>query len=210
MRALRAAVAAVGLACAGAAPGAEDPAAPAALPPVGPGQSEAVFAGGCFWCVESDFDALAGVVSTTSGYAGGNLERPTYEQVGGRQTGHLESVRVVYDPSRVSYAALLDYFFRHVDPTDAGGQFCDRGPEYATGLFPRDAEQARAATDAIAAIDASAGLPAKVVTRVFPVGTRFWPAENYHQDYHHTHPGRYYSYRLGCGRDAAVARLWSR
>jgi methionine-S-sulfoxide reductase len=198
----------VGCGGASSSSGGVDPMAPAPLPAVGPGQAEAVFAGGCFWCMESDFDKLAGVASTTSGYAGGHLERPTYEQVGGRKTGHLEAVRVVFDPARVTYAALVDYFFRHVDPTDPGGQFCDRGPEYATGIFPRDAEQARVASEVKAGLEASGKLGAPIVTAIYPVATVFWPAENYHQGYHESNPGRYYSYRLGCGRDTAVARLW--
>jgi len=189
------------------APGA-DPEQPAPIPPAAKGQAIAVFAGGCFWCMESDFDKLPGVVSTTSGYAGGHVKDPTYDQVGRHGTGHLESVRVVFDTSRLTYEQVLDYYWHHVDPLDAGGQFCDRGEPYETGVFPADAEQEKAAVASKAAIDASHKLSGPIVTKIFPVGTPFYAAENYHQDFHETTPGRYNSYRFGCGRDAKVALIW--
>lgn len=181
---------------------------PAPIPAAKPGQAVAVFAGGCFWCMESDFDKLPGVVSTLSGFAGGHVKDPTYDQVSAHGTGHLEAVRVVYDTATLTYAAVLDYYWRHVDPTDAGGQFCDRGEPYHTGIFPQDAEQAQAAASSKAALDAAHTLPTPVVTAIYPVGTPFYAAENYHQDFHETTPGRYGAYRLGCGRDARVKQLW--
>ncbi len=178
----------------------------APVPVAAPGQSVAVVAGGCFWCMESDFDKLEGVVATTSGYAGGSVDNPTYMEVAGQGTGHLEALHVVYDTSKLSYEQLLTYFFHHVDPTDAGGQFCDRGPEYVTGIFPQDAEQAKVAETVKASVGAR--LRTEIVTRVFEPGVRFWPAEAYHQDFHDTNPVRYTSYRMGCRRDEKVKALW--
>lgn len=185
-----------------------DPNAPAALPKVAAGQSVGVFAGGCFWCLESDFDKMPGVVATTSGYAGGHVKSPTYEQVGGHSTGHLEVVRVTFDTAITDYAKVLDWFWHHVDPVDAGGQFCDRGQPYQTGIFPADEAQATAAAASRVALDAAHTLAGPVATRIFPAGTPFYAAENYHQDFHVTTPGRYGSYRLGCGRDAKLALIW--
>lgn len=184
------------------------PKAPAAVPEAGPGQAVAVFAGGCFWCMESDFDKLDGVLHTTSGYAGGHTSAPTYEDVNTETTGHKEAVRVVYDTSKLSYEAVLDWYWRHVDPTDDGGQFCDRGDSYRTAVFAQDAEQERLALASKAAIEARGVLTAPIVTPIV-TGATFWPAENYHQDFHETNPSRYGSYRLGCGRDLKVARVWS-
>lgn len=197
------------LACAtsDARPGMPDDHQPAPLPPVGPGQAAAVFAGGCFWCMESDFDKLAGVVATTSGYDGGTVAHPTYEQVGMHLTGHREAVRVVYDTSKLSYDQVLDWFWHHVDPTDNGGQFCDRGEPYKTAIFYADDAQKQAAEASKKAIDDQHILPGPIVTDILPVNT-FWPAEIYHQDYHQTNPARYEPYRLGCGRDAKVLSLW--
>ncbi|MEZ4236706.1 MAG: peptide-methionine (S)-S-oxide reductase MsrA [Myxococcota bacterium] len=181
----------------------------AEVPPAGPGQEVAVFAGGCFWCMEADFDKLKGVVATTSGYAGGKEANPTYEQVSAHRTGHYEAVRVVYDPKVVPYDKVLDYFWHHVDPTDPGGQFCDRGESYRTAVFPVNAEQRAIAEKSKAALDASGVLPGKVATAILPDQT-FWPAEVYHQDFHDKNPGRYLPYRQGCGRDATVAKVWSK
>ena len=181
--------------------------APAALPEAKPGQAVAVFAGGCFWCLESDFDRLDGVVATTSGFAGGHTEAPSYEDVNTETTGHKEAVRVVFDTSKVSYDQVLDWYWQHVDPTDDGGQFCDRGDSYRTAIFPVDAAQTTAAEASKAAITASGALKAPIVTPI-QAGATFWPAENYHQDYHLTNPGRYEPYRMGCGRDAGVKRVW--
>ncbi|MFZ5477260.1 MAG: peptide-methionine (S)-S-oxide reductase MsrA [Myxococcota bacterium] len=182
---------------------------PAPVPAPGPGQAVAVLAGGCFWCLEADFDKLAGVVHTTSGYAGGHVENPRYEDVTAETSGHKEVVRVVYDTSKLSYGQVLDYFWRHVDPTDDGGQFCDRGDSYRTAIYAQDAAQAREAEASKKALDARGVLPGKVVTPVVS-GAKFWPAENYHQDFHHVNPARYLPYRKGCGRDARVATVWAK
>jgi peptide-methionine (S)-S-oxide reductase len=181
----------------------------AAVPKPGPGQAAAVFAGGCFWCMESDFDHLAGVVSTTSGFAGGKEKNPTYDQVSSHLTGHLEAVYVVYDTSKLTYDQVVDYYWHHVDPTDDGGQFCDRGESYRTAIFPQDDAQKAAAEASKAKLDASHVLPGPVVTRILP-GQTFWPAEEYHQDFHDKNPGRYLPYRQGCGRDARVAEVWAK
>jgi methionine-S-sulfoxide reductase len=167
-----------------------------------------VLAGGCFWCLEADLDKLDGVVATTSGYAGGKVDRPEYHAVGTGSTGHAEVVHVVFDPAKLPYAKLLDYFWHHVDPTDAGGQFCDRGNQYRTGVFPQNEAQLQAATESKAALQGSGKLRAPVVTEIVP-GQVFWAAEQYHQDFHVTNPARYQSYRLGCGRDRRVAEVWA-
>lgn len=170
------------------------------------GAAEAVFAGGCFWCVEHDFEELPGVIDAVSGYTGGTLENPRYEDVVTETTGHYEAVRVIYDPAVVSYNQLLDYFWRHVDPTDAGGQFCDRGPSYRTGIFVTQEQRAEAEASR-AALQASGVLPAPVVTEILPLGA-FWQAEDYHQEYSEKNPVRYSYYRTGCGRDARVRAVW--
>lgn len=167
----------------------------------------AIFAGGCFWCMEADFDKLPGVLDTETGYAGGAVANPTYEQVSAEVTGHAEAVRVTYDPSTLSYERLLDYFWRHIDPTDGGGQFCDRGDSYESAIFALDEAQRAEAEASKAAIDASGKLPKPIVTPVLPA-TTFYPAEVYHQDFHTKNPARYAPYRYGCGRDARVAELW--
>jgi methionine-S-sulfoxide reductase len=170
-------------------------------------RAEAVFAGGCFWCSESDFDKIPGVLSTTSGYIGGKLLNPTYEQVSAGGTGHIEAVRVVYDPSKVSYAALATRFFRTVDPIDAGGQFCDRGYQYRSALFVANPEQRRIAEAAKAQAARGLKLPGAVTTLILPTA-KFYPAEAYHQDYYKKNPIRYRYYRLSCGRDARLKKLW--
>jgi peptide-methionine (S)-S-oxide reductase len=180
--------------------------APAAQQPIArPGEAVAVFAGGCFWCTEADFDKVPGVISTTSGYTGGKVPQPSYEQVSGGGTGHIEAVRVVFDPKRVSYAALLDHFFRTVDPLDSGGQFCDRGYQYRTALFvtPEQRGAALAATR-----KASATLKKPLATLILPAA-RFYPAESYHQDYYRKNPIRYRFYRTSCGRDVRLKQVWA-
>jgi peptide-methionine (S)-S-oxide reductase len=177
---------------------------PAASAAAAPPRASAVFAGGCFWCTESDFDKIPGVVSTTSGYIGGKTLNPTYKQVSGGGTGHIEAVRVEYDPTKVSYAALLQRYFRTVDPLDAGGQFCDRGHQYRSALFV-DGEQ-RAAAEA-AKKQVAARLKKPVETLILPVA-KFYPAEAYHQDYYKKNPIRYRYYRFSCGRDARLKKLW--
>ncbi len=177
----------------------------AALPARAAEPETAIFAGGCFWCVESDFDKVRGVLETVSGYTGGTVERPSYAQVSAGGAGHLESVKVVFDPDVVSYETLATVFFRTVDPTDAGGQFCDRGPSYATAVFVNGPEQRAAAEQAKA--EAAKALSAEVVTPIRDAGP-FWPAEGYHQDYHDKNPLKYRFYRWNCGRDARVKALW--
>jgi peptide-methionine (S)-S-oxide reductase len=180
----------------------------AALAQAGPpseGLRAAVFAGGCFWCVEADFDAVDGVVETLSGYTGGSVENPTYGDVTGGGTGHREAVRILYDPDRVSYETLADAFFRTIDPTDGGGQFCDRGPSYSTAIYAQNDEQRRIAE--AAATGAAETLDAEIATEIAPAAP-FWPAEDYHQDYYEKNPIQYRFYRATCGRDRRVRDLW--
>lgn len=169
----------------------------------------AVFAGGCFWCVEADFDKVDGVIATVSGYTGGNVNNPTYKQVTYGDTGHYEAVEVTYDPSLVSYEELVAYFFRHIDPTDPDGQFCDTGASYRTAVFVANPEERAAVEAEIARIEASGVLGEPVVTKIRLLG-QFWPAEDYHQDFYKKSPGRYQSYRAACGRDRALERLWGK
>jgi len=165
----------------------------------------AIFAGGCFWCVESDFDHVDGVVETTSGYTGGHVANATYKQVGRGDTGHYEAVKIVFDANVVSYDQLLYVFWRTVDPTDAGGQFCDRGDSYRTAIFATNAAQAAAAEASKAALDGRLSGP--IVTPIL-TASDFWDAEGYHQNYHNKNPIRYNYYRNGCGRDNRVGLLW--
>ena len=166
----------------------------------------AVFAGGCFWCLEADFEKLPGVITAESGYAGGKVVNPTYEQVSAGSTGHIESVKVTYDPAKVSYAALLDYFWHHVDPTVQNRQFCDIGSQYRTAIFVENDVQ-RAAVAASKAAILKAGVIKTIYTETIPL-TKFYLAEEYHQDYYKKNPVRYNYYRSGCGRDARVAEVW--
>ena len=172
-------------------------------------QAVATFAGGCFWCVESDFDGVPGVLETESGYTGGTLENPTYKQVTGGNTGHYEAVRITYDPAKVSYDKLLDVFWHSVDPTDAGGQFCDRGESYRTAVFFHSPEQKRAAIASKKAINESGVLQGSIVTPILMAKT-FYPAEAYHQSYYIKDPLRYRFYRYGCGRDKRLRQLWGK
>ncbi|WP_425088531.1 peptide-methionine (S)-S-oxide reductase MsrA [Stappia sp.] len=167
----------------------------------------AIFAGGCFWCVESDFDAIPGVLETVSGYTGGTLDNPTYAAVTEGGTGHYEAVRITFDAERVSYAELVAALFRSVDPTDAGGQFCDRGPSYRTAIFVTDDAQRRVAE--AAKQDAQKRLDREVVTPILPAAT-FYPAEDYHQDFYEKSSTRYSYYRWSCGRDETVKRVWGK
>ena len=167
----------------------------------------AVFAGGCFWCVESDFDSVPGVVETLSGYTGGDLDNPTYRQVSKGGTGHFEAVRIRFDPQQVSYERLLHIFWRSVDPTDAGGQFCDRGDSYRTAIFVADAEQRHLAEASKEELERAGTLEASVVTPILPLGA-FHGAEDYHQDYYVKNPLRYRYYRFSCRRDARVRAIW--
>jgi methionine-S-sulfoxide reductase len=169
--------------------------------------ASAVFAGGCFWCTEADFDKIPGVVSTTSGYSGGKVVNPTYEQVSAGGTGHIEAVRVVYDPARVSYPTLVARFFRTVDPLDGGGQFCDRGYQYRTAIFVANAAERRVAEATKAR--AAALLKKPVATLILPAA-RFYPAEGYHQNYYRKNPVRYKYYRWRCGRESRLTQIWGK
>ena len=169
---------------------------------------QATFAGGCFWCMESEFQELPGVLSVVSGFTGGRKQNPTYEEVSAGGTGHTESIMITYEPAKISYARLLDVFWRNIDPTDKGGQFCDRGSQYRSGIFVHSPEQKKLAEDSKQRLIASQKLPA-VYTPIDPA-TRFWPAEDYHQDYYSRNPIRYNYYRYGCGRDRRLEELWGR
>ena len=175
--------------------------------PAQPGEAVAVFAGGCFWCVESDFDHVPGVLRTISGYTGGALADATYNAVSRGGTGHREAVQIVFDETLVSYEQLLEIFWRSVDPTDDGGQFCDRGEAYLTGIFATDADQLRAAEKSKLELEASNVLSEPIVTPIALAG-EFYPAENYHQGYYEKNPVRYKFYRFSCGRDARVEAIW--
>jgi peptide-methionine (S)-S-oxide reductase len=166
----------------------------------------AIFAGGCFWCVEADFEKLPGVVSAESGYTGGQLKNPTYEQVSHGGTGHAESVRVSYDATKVTYRQLLDYFWHHIDPTVKDRQFCDGGNQYRSAIFYQNDAERQAAEASKAELQKS-GRFAQVYTEIVPAST-FYVAEEYHQDYYKKNPIRYNFYRSRCGRDARVAEVW--
>jgi peptide-methionine (S)-S-oxide reductase len=167
----------------------------------------ATFAGGCFWCLEADFEKVDGVLTVTSGYTGGHVASPTYEQVSAGGTGHAESVRVVYDPSIVSYDELLDYFWHHIDPTVTNRQFCDVGDQYRSAIFTNDEAQREAAERSLAQLERSKPFPQPIVTEI-AAATAFYPAETYHQDYAEKNPIRYAYYRKGCGRDRRLKELW--
>ena len=169
--------------------------------------AKAIFAGGCFWCVESDFDKVPGVISTTSGYTGGKTINPTYEQVSSHTTGHAEAVQVVYDPAKVSYEKLVEYYWRSIDPTVKDQQFCDHGTPYRTAIFAQNAEQLKIAMASRAALEKTKPFKEPIVTEIVLAGA-FYPAEEYHQDYYKKNPIRYQYYRNSCGRDARVKQLW--
>ena len=179
----------------------------ATLPEPEAGQEVAIFAGGCFWCIEADFDKIPGVLATTSGYIGGRTERPSYREVTSKDTGHYEALHVIYDPEVVSYDQLLTAFWHSVDPTDPTGQFCDKGDSYRTAIFALDDAQKEAALATKAAIAEAGTLSKPVVTPVLDA-TTFYPAETYHQDYYEKSSLRYTAYRYNCGRDRTVKRVW--
>ena len=183
--------------------------APPAVPATASGPlAHAVFAGGCFWCLEASLEKIPGVVTVVSGYAGGRVKNPSYEQVSEGTTGHTESVQVAYDPARLSYEQLLGAFWHNVDPTDRGGQFCDRGQQYRTAIFTKGDVQKLAAEESKRALEASKKLPKPIVTEIVPLEA-FYPAEDYHQDFYKKSPVRYMSYRAGCRRDRRLEELWS-
>ena len=167
----------------------------------------ATFAGGCFWCMESPFEKLEGVKEVISGYTGGKKENPTYEEVSAGTTGHAEAIQITYDPAKITYAKLLDVFWRQIDPTDAGGQFADRGTQYRSAMFYHDDEQKKLAEKSREELQKSGRFQKPIVTEIVPA-SRFYPAEEYHQDYYRKNPIRYKYYRTGCGRDARVSEIW--
>lgn len=181
--------------------------APAAAPPAK--TERAILAGGCFWCVEADFDKVPGVLSTTSGYIGGTVANPTYEQVVTKTTGHAEAVEIVYDPARVSYEQLLAHYWRTIDPTTRDRQFCDAGTPYRTAIFAVDATQLAIARRSLQEIERTKPFPEPIVTQVALAGP-FYKAEDYHQDFYKRNPVRYHYYRTACGRDARLEQLWGR
>ncbi len=171
-----------------------------------PKLATAIFAGGCFWCTEADFEKLRGVVKAESGYIGGRLDNPTYERVSAGGTGHAEAVRVYYDASQVKYEQLLDHFWRNIDPTVKDRQFCDAGDQYRSAIFYQNEAERAAAMASKAALERS-GRFARIYTEIVPAG-KFYLAEEYHQDYYKKNPLRYNYYRFGCGRDARLKDLW--
>lgn len=165
----------------------------------------AIFAGGCFWCVESDFEMVPGVIEVVSGYTGGTSAKPTYETASAE--GHVEAVKVTFDPAKVSYSQLLDFYWRHVDVLDGGGQFCDRGATYRPVIFADGPEQKQAADASKTALDASKRFAKPIAVTIAAAGA-FTPAEGYHQDYYKKNPVKYKFYRYNCGRDARIEALW--
>ncbi len=170
-------------------------------------KASAIFAGGCFWCMEPPFDKLDGVLSTTSGYSGGEKKNPTYHEVSSGTTGHYESMKVEYDPSKVSYKKLLEVFWHNIDPFDPKGQFCDKGPQYRAVIFYGNEEEKKLAEASKKEVAEKLGK--EVVTQILPA-TEFYPAEDYHQNYYKNNPIRYTLYRYGCGRDARLEEVWGK
>jgi peptide-methionine (S)-S-oxide reductase len=166
----------------------------------------AVFAGGCFWCMEHPFDELPGVISTTSGYTGGHTENPTYKEVSNGKTGHLEAMQVTYDPAKISYEKLLDVFWHNIDPFDDDGQFCDKGDQYKAAIFYQGETQKQLAETSKTAITKKLANQ-NIVTTIKPA-SKFFPAEDYHQDYYLNNPKAYKFYRFTCGRDHRLSQIW--
>ena len=191
------------------------PSAKSAAPAAVAANAKAVFAGGCFWCMEPPFDKLNGVLSTTSGYIGGTKDKPTYQEVSAGRTGHTEAVEVVYDPAKVSYRQLLEVFWKNIDPVAKDRQFCEVGSQYRSGVFWLNDEQKKLAEESKAVLNKGeaygsarpVGFKGGVVTEITRAA-QFWPAEEYHQDYYTKNPVRYAYYRSGCGRDARLKELW--
>lgn len=179
-----------------------------AAPPAAPYEI-ATFAGGCFWCVESDFDTIDGVTATISGFTGGHVKNPTYKQVSAGGTGHAEAVEIHYDPTKVSYAQLLDFFWHHIDPTVKDQQFCDVGNQYRTAIFYHDDAQKRLAEASKAALERSKPFKEPIVTEI-AAASAFYPAEEYHQNFYKINPKRYHLYRYNCGRDQRLEVLWGK
>jgi len=167
----------------------------------------AILAGGCFWCIEADYEKLDGVVAVISGYTGGHVENPTYKQVSAGRTGHIESVKVTYDADKISYAEILNFFWHHIDPTRDDGQFCDRGSQYRPAIFYETANQKEQAIASREKIEQTKPFAEPLKVELIQAST-FYPAEEYHQDYYQKNPLRYHFYRYNCGRDARVEQLW--
>jgi len=167
----------------------------------------AIFAGGCFWCIEKDFEKLAGVIEAKSGYTGGSAETADYKTVSYTETGHYEAVEVKYDPTKVSYSELVEYFWKHIDPTDSDGQFCDRGSSYRSAIFYANDQERLVLEKSLAALNDNKPFEGSIVTAISKAKS-FYDAEDYHQDYYKKNPIRYRVYRTGCGRDRRVAQLW--
>lgn len=172
-----------------------------------PQRATAIFAGGCFWCMEPPFDKWAGVLATVSGYIGGHVDKPSYKQVSAGDTGHYEAVKVIYDPSVVSYEELLPLFWRNIDPLDDKGQFCDKGQSYLSAIFTQGPQQQQAAERSLQNLRVSGQLPGEIATKILPA-TEFFDAEEYHQNYYQKNPLRYRYYRSRCGRDERLEQLW--
>ncbi|HSG21553.1 MAG TPA: peptide-methionine (S)-S-oxide reductase MsrA [Azonexus sp.] len=170
------------------------------------GSATAIFAGGCFWCIEKDFEKLPGVIEVESGYTAGRTKNPTYEAVSSGSTGHTEAVRVIYDPAKVSYPQLVEYFWRHIDPTVKDQQFCDVGTQYRSGIYWQNETERKAAEASRDVLLKSARF--KVIYTELAPASEFWRAEEYHQDYYKKNPVRYGYYRTSCGRDARVEKIW--
>ncbi|HSD10250.1 MAG TPA: peptide-methionine (S)-S-oxide reductase MsrA [Candidatus Binatia bacterium] len=175
--------------------------------PGAPQVAKATFAGGCFWCMEPPFEKLQGVTSVTSGYTGGDKKNPTYEEVSAGGTGHAEAVEIVYDPSVISYAELLEVFWRNIDPVTANAQFCDHGSQYRSAIYYQDETQHRLAGASKEALEKSKRFDEPIVTEI-TAASEFYPAEEYHQDYYKKNPIRYKVYRYNCGRDRRLEELW--
>ena len=186
------------------------PASSATTPAAAPALAHATFAGGCFWCMETAFEGLPGVRSVISGYTGGFKKDPTYEEVSSGVTGHAESVQITYNPRQISYGQLLDVFWHNVDPTQAGGQFCDHGSHYRSAIFYGDSTEKRMAEVSKHAIESTPHRFKEPIVTQIVAASRFWPAEEYHQDFYRKDPVRDQSYRLGCGRDLRLTRLWGK
>ena len=170
-------------------------------------QEQAIFAGGCFWCIESDFEKIDGVTSAVSGYIGGRIANPSYQQVSSGTTGHTEAVKIAFDSSVISYQQLLAHFWANIDPLDGDGQFCDRGSQYRSEIFYLNQTQQQVAQQSLNELVASASLPGKIQTAI-TAASEFYTAEEYHQDYYKKHPTRYTYYRWRCGRDNRLKQLW--
>lgn len=170
---------------------------------------KATFAGGCFWCMESPFEKENGVIEAVAGYTGGQTANPTYHEVGSGQTGHMEAVQITFDPSKISYGKLLEIFWRQIDPTDAGGQFADRGTQYQTAIFYASPEQKELAIESKKQLEASKIFDKPIATQILPF-QKFWPAEEYHQNYYKTNEAHYKLYKKGSGREDFIKSKWKK